>query len=337
MAIQDPAREQTVRENETTPGLAGDCWVLTDGAAGNERQALALAQALGLPARNMVLPLRAPWSWLAPRRLPGGRLAVAAAQRDRLAPPWPSLVIGCGRSAALLTRLLPRLSDGACRSVQILDPRIDPRHWDLVIAPSHDDLSGPNVLTPLGSLNPIDEAWLQAGRQAFPALGELPSPRIGVLLGGPRRGVPLDDAQARTLAEALRARHRREGGSVLLLASRRTPEALYAKVHQALADVPGLRWRHAGDGPNPYPGVLGWAERLVVTPDSVNMLSEAAAAGVPVHTLPVDNLPAKLARFHAALRQRGLLQDLDADAPVPPVPLRETAAIASEVQRRLGL
>lgn len=324
-------------ENETTTKPDNDCWVLTDGAAGNERQALALAQALGLPARNLVLPLRAPWSWLAPRRLPGGRLAVVAAQRQRLTPPWPRLVIGCGRSAALLTRLLARLSGGTCRSVQILDPRIDPRHWDLVIAPEHDALSGPNVLTPLGSLNPIDDAWLQAGRRAFAALGDLPSPRTGVLLGGPRRGVPLGQDQARMLADHLRARHAREGGSVLVLGSRRTPEALFAQLHDALADVPGIRWRHAADGPNPYPGVLGWSERLLVTPDSVNMLSEAAAAGVPVHTLPTDALPARLARFHAALRRRGLLHDLDADATAPAAPLRETASIAAQVRHRLGL
>lgn len=324
-------------ENETTTVADNDCWVLTDGAAGNERQALALAQALGLPARNLVLPLRAPWSWLAPRRLPGGRLAVAAAQRPRLAPPWPRLAIGCGRSAALLTRLLPRLSGGVCRSVQILDPRIDPRHWDLVIAPLHDALSGPNVITLLGSLNPVDDTWLQAGRQAFAPLGELPAPRTGVLLGGPRRGVPLGETQAQMLADHLRERHQSHGGSVLLLASRRTPDALYTALHEALANLPGVRWRDAADGPNPYPGVLGWSDRLVVTPDSVNMLSEAAAAGVPVHTLSVDALPAKLARFHAELRQRGLLHDLDADAPAPIAPLRETAAIAAEVRRRLGL
>jgi len=326
-----------VLDNETTTAPDPGCWVLTDGAAGNERQALALAQALGLQARNLVLPLRAPWAWLAPRRLPGGRLALAAARRDRLSPPWPRLAIGCGRSAALLTRLLPRLSGGTCRSVQILDPRIDPRHWDLVIAPMHDALSGPNVLTPLGSLNPIDDTWLRDGRQAFASLGELPAPRTGVLLGGPRRGVPLDEAQARVLADHLRERFRRDGGSVLLLASRRTPDALYASVHEALAGIPGLRWRNATDGPNPYPGVLGWADRLVVTPDSVNMLSEAAATGVPVHTLPAETVPAKLARFHAALRQRGLLHDLGDDACAPAMPLRETASIAAEVRRRLGL
>ncbi|RAP56975.1 mitochondrial fission ELM1 family protein [Oleiagrimonas sp. MCCC 1A03011] len=326
-------------ENDTKPvsGTAQRCWVLTDGAAGNERQALALAQALELPARNLVLPLRPPWSWLAPRRLPGGRLAVDAGHRHHLAPPWPDLAIGCGRAAALLTRLLPDLSGGTTRCVQILDPRIDPKHWDAVIAPQHDGLTGPNVLNPLGSLNPIDDAWLASGREAFAHLGELPGPRLGVLLGGPRRGAPLDEAWTNRLVAHLRARRQRDGGSVLLLASRRTPDALFERVRDALEGVPGLQWRNVADGPNPYPGVLGWADRLIVTPDSVNMLSEAAATGAPVHTLVPETLPPKLARFHAALRQRGLLHDLEDEAPTTTAPLRETAAIAAELRRRLGL
>ncbi len=316
---------------------ATPCWVLTDGAAGNERQALALAQALGLATRSMVLPLQAPWSWLAPRGAVAGRLTVNAIHRERLAPPWPALVIGCGRSAALLTRVVARLSGGTCRSVQILDPRIDARHWDLVIAPHHDDLAGEHVVNTLGSLHPVDDDWLQAGREAFPALGQLPGPRVGVLLGGPRRGVPLDAGQAAALADALRKRHRAEGASVMLVASRRTPPALYEAVHTAIRDIPGLRWRDSGDGPNPYPGVLGWADRLVVTPDSVNMLSEAAATGVPVHTLDSAALPPRLSRFHAALRERGLLHALDANAQAPSAPLRETVAVAVEVRRRLHL
>lgn len=312
----------------------GECWAVTNGKAGNERQALALATCLPWPVRSLTLVPRAPWSWWAPRSLPGARLAWPA---DTLTPPWPRMVIGCGREAALFTRVLRQLSHGACHGVQILDPRIDPKHWDLVIAPQHDDLHGANVLNTLGSLNPVDEAWLAAARRAWSHLEALPAPRLGVLLGGPRRDVTMDPAYAATLATAMLARHQREGGSVMLLASRRTPSAWFDALSHALDGIPGLRWRNADDGPNPYPGVLGWADRLLVTPDSVNMLSEACACGCPVHTLAPGNLTGKLARFHAALRSRGLLHDIDADTPPRQAPLHETRAIANEMCRRLDL
>jgi mitochondrial fission protein ELM1 len=311
-----------------------DAWVITDGAAGNERQALALAQALDARARVLRLSVRAPWAWLAPRKLPGGRLALSARDRAQFVPPWPAIAIGCGRHAALLTRLLRELSRGESFGVQILDPRVDPRHWDVVIAPRHDDLHGPNVIETLGSLNPIDDDWLAQGRDAFPDFARLPQPRIALLIGGPRHGVAFDEAYACALADGVAARAR--GGSVLVSLSRRSPQAFAQIVRGKLAHLPGVCWTGEHDGTNPYPGLLAWADAIVVTPDSVNMLSEAAAAGVPVHTLVTAPLPDKLARFHAALRQRGSLHDLDARVAHAAAPLRETTQIAAQLRKRIA-
>jgi mitochondrial fission protein ELM1 len=278
----------------------------------------------------MALPLRAPWSWFAPRRLPGGRLALAARDRAGFASPWPDIAIGCGRSAALLTRLLRGLSRGDCYTIQILDPRIDPRHWDAVIAPRHDRLDGPNVLTTLGSLNPIDDTWLASGREAFPDFAAFPRPRVALLVGGPRRGIDFDAALSRRLIETVDRLAR--DGSVLATTSRRTPAAFSESLRPQLATFPGSFWN--GQGTNPYPGLLAWADHIVATPDSVNMLSEACATGVPVHTASAGPLPDKLARFHAALRERGLLTDPGTARPDVP-PLRETQTVAAELRARM--
>lgn len=315
--------------------LRAECWAITDAAAGNQRQALALAERLGLPVRHLVLEPRAPWAWLAPRLAWGGALALPAAERTRFAPPWPRVAVGCGRAAALFTRMLRPLSRGRCHTVQILDPRIDPRHWDTLVAPRHDGLRGPNVLTPLGSLNPIDEEWLADARDAWPQLASLPAPLTGVLLGGPRHGIALDPAWTHGFIEGLRALQRRDGGSLLVLASRRTPAPLLATLREALRELPASCWSGAADGPNPYPGVLAWADRLVVTPDSVNMLSEACAVGCPVHTFAPQPLPQKLAHFHQALRDGGWLHELAAVATTRPHPLRETERIAALVRQRM--
>jgi len=310
----------------------GDCWVITDAAAGNQRQALALAEMLEMPIHHLQLEPGPPWSWFAPHLTLGARLALSAIQRRQFAAPWPAVAIGCGRSAALYTRLLRPLSGGQCYTVQILDPRVNPGHWDTVIAPQHDQLTGRNVIRPIGSLNPVDEAWLQDGRDADPAFEALPRPRVGVLLGGPRKGVTFNENYIDQLIHGLHARRRLESGSLLVMASRRTPAALVERMRQGLGDVPGLVWSGHDDGSNPYPGVLGWADRLVVTPDSVNMLSEACAVGCPVHTFVLGTLPDKLERFHTSLREVGLLHPLDAMDTPPVPPLRVTAAIAATLR-----
>ncbi|GFZ92139.1 mitochondrial fission ELM1 family protein [Dyella caseinilytica] len=321
----------------STRALPGECWAITDHAAGNQRQALALAERLGMPVRHLVLSPRAPWSWLSPRMMLGGRLALPRDQRTTFAAPWPTVAIGCGRSAALFTRMLRSVTEHHCHTVQILDPRIDPAHWDTVIAPRHDQLAGDNVLRPLGSLNPVDDNWLEDGREACSTLGDLPRPRVGVLLGGPRTGIRIDTDYAKRLIDTLLARRRSEGGSVLALASRRTPAAVIDVVRGALKGIPGLVWSGPDDGSNPYPGVLGWADRLVVTPDSVNMLSEACAVGCSVQTLVAEPLPSKIARFHRNLHEAGLLHDLDSAAPSQQIPLRETAAMADTLRQRVLL
>src|SRR3954467_12207646 len=143
------------------------CWTISDGAAGNERQATALADALGLVARNVRIRVRQPWDALAPRLALAASTAVRDSEGRPLAPPWPDIAIGCGRRAALVTRALRAWNAGHTFTVQILDPRIDTRAFDVVIAPQHDGVDGANVIRSIGALNPIDARWLGEARTRF--------------------------------------------------------------------------------------------------------------------------------------------------------------------------
>ena len=139
----------------------------------------------------------------------------------------PHIAIGCGRQAALATRLL---RDHGSKAVQLLDPRIGTHHWDLVVAPEHDKLHGSNVVPLLGSLNPVDDAWLLQARSAFATFAELPQPRTAVLLGGSSAHARFDRSAFALLASKLEVSLARDGGSVLVTTARRTPADLVAAV-----------------------------------------------------------------------------------------------------------
>lgn len=311
---------------------AAGCWTLSDGRAGNVRQASALARALGFPAREWLLQARAPWRWAAPRVLPGSRRAFGPAFAAALEQP-PALAIGCGRQGALATRLAR--AHGA-RAVQVLDPRLPPTLWDVVIAPRHDRLQGDNVLTLLGSLNPVDDAWLRLAREAFAALGRLPRPRIAFLLGGPAGHVRYDPAAAGRWLDAVDAAVAAEGGSLLLTASRRTPPALHKAIRARYPGSDTLLWLDDTDGTNPYAGMLAWADRIVCSPDSVNMVSEACATFVPVFVADPDAVQGRVRGFFDELLALGRVRPLDdALAPFPVEPLRETSRIAAALRERL--
>ena len=312
-----------------------ECWVLHDGAAGNRRQAVALATALGLRWSEIVLEPGRLARWLAPRLFPGALRSLGAAFTQALGQAPPRLAIGCGRQAALATRLLRRRG---ARVVQILDPRISPRHWDLVVAPAHDGLVGDNVLTPLGSLNPVDEGWLAAARDRRPDLGVLPTPRTALLLGGPTAATPLtlgDVEEALALLDAAKAR---EGGNLWVCGSGRTP-AHWVDALRSQCAARGLPcWFGAADGDNPYAALLGGSHRLVVTADSANLLSEACATAAPVYVVGAARASGRIGRFVDALLQRGRVRRLDAALPACDItPLRETERIAAQVRQRLRL
>jgi mitochondrial fission protein ELM1 len=312
---------------------ADELLALSDGRAGNRRQAEALAQALA-PGRWRHVTL-APG--LGARLAAPRECAVAAslgAEFDALLATPPGVAVGCGRIAALATR---RLKRAGSRVVQILDPRLSPRHWDWLLVPEHDRLRGDNVLTLLGSVHPVDDAWLDAARGEFAQLAALPAPRTAVLLGGNSRHARFDEMSFEVLATHLEAALAREGGSLLVSASRRTPPALRKALRHRYAETPGLTWLDERDGPNPYAGLLAIADRIVCSPDSVNMISEACATHAPVFVFDPARVRGRPRRFLDALLARGRIQPLDGMlAPFPVTPLREPARVAALLRQRLG-
>ena len=287
--------------------------------------------AIGHPWCATVVDTAAPWRWLSPRWLPSAARAFGQAFAD--ATSLPHLAIGCGRQAALATRWL-RTQD--TRTVQILDPRIDPAHWDLVVAPAHDDLRGANVITTLGSLHPVDDAWLADARAAFPSFADLPRPRTAVLLGGSSAHARFEIMAFEVLASKLEVPLARDGGSVLATTSRRTVPAVCRALAHRYDDTPGLVWRSDADGPNAYAGMLAWADRIVCSPDSVNMISEACATRVPVHVFDPGRVRGRPRAFVDALLASGRIRAMDTTlASFDVEPLRETARVAAIVRERL--
>jgi uncharacterized protein len=310
-------------------------WAISDGRDGNARQANALAAALagGDTFVSLTVTPRAPWRWIAPRCWPGAERAFGDDFSARLAAA-PDIVVGCGRQAALATRLLR--ARGA-EAVQILDPRLDPASWDLLVVPEHDALRGPNVITMLGSLHPVDDLWLAQARAQFADFAQFPSPRTAVLLGGTSAHARFDRMGFEVLASKLEAVLAREGGSVLLTTSRRTPDELRKVLKHRYHDTPGVVWRDAGDGANPYAGILAWADRIVCSPDSVNMISEACATRAPVFVFDPARVRGRPRALLDALLARGRIRAMDTRLETfETEPLRETARVAALVADRLG-
>jgi mitochondrial fission protein ELM1 len=253
---------------------------LGSGAAGHEVNVLGVAEALGAPYEMRRVEPRLAFGWTAPFG-PIDPKDRASAPGSILSPPFPDVVIACGRITVPYIRAIKREGGERVFAVFLQDPRHARAEMDLIWAPVHDALRGANVMTTLTSPHPFSPARISAARAApDPRIAALPRPRCGILLGGPSRSQHFTAADISRLREVTRA-ILTQGFSVMATPSRRTPPALTAAVREGLGSAPGFVWD--GQGENPYLGILALAEALLVTSDSANMVGEATATGAPVH------------------------------------------------------
>tara|TARA_B110000240_G_scaffold92929_1_gene105525 strand:- start:487 stop:1224 length:738 start_codon:yes stop_codon:yes gene_type:complete len=156
--------------------------------------------------------------------------------------------------------------------------------FDLVITtPQYRVPPHPKVLNNMLTLHSVTAPRLaQARIQWESTFADLPGPRFAVMVGGDSGPFTLGpQAAARLGAEASRVA-KAHGGSLLVSTSSRTCSAAQDALQSAIT-VPSYFYRWPGEGlENPYEGILAWADHLIVTGDSIAMLSEALATGKPV-------------------------------------------------------
>ena len=287
-------------------------------------QAEGLAEALHWPFESISVRLRRPWSWLPAHRQPPGFLRYGL--QERLPQPWPDLLITCGRRSASVSAAIRRAARGRTFTVHVQNPQTPPHYFDLVVPMQHDGLAGPNVMATRAALHRITpEKLAAAGAEWRDRLGDL---NVAVMLGGRTRSFRFTRETIDGLVSGLAG----VDGSVAVTASRRTE----ASVVDALkARLPGA-WFWDGTGPNPYLGMLALARHIVVTEDSVSMISEAVSTGKPVHVAKMGGRNRRHAQFHASLREEGIVRPFDGQlAEWRYEPVNETPRIAAEVRRRM--
>ncbi|HEB81180.1 MAG TPA: hypothetical protein ENI71_04825 [Chromatiales bacterium] len=297
-------------------------------------QCLGLAEALGVEPVRKIVHARAPWRHLPPQ-LWFRPFAAVGPGSDPLRSPWPDLLIATGRATVALSIAIRHAGGGRTFTVQIQDPRVALGRFDLVVVPEHDRCRGDNVVVTRGALHRITRTRLDAeAARLGPVLAHLPRPLVAVLLGGSNRYYRFGPADAARLGDQLAALHREHGAGVVVTPSRRTDPQALRELAARLPPGASVIWD--GSGENPYFAYLALADYLLVTCDSVSMVSEAAATGRPVYVLGLRGGGHKFRTFHRNLERAGITRPFHGRLEHwEYAPLADTASVAAEVMRRL--
>jgi mitochondrial fission protein ELM1 len=259
-------------------------WVITSYRAGENAQILALAEALGTGCEVKRIAYRRLASLSGLLR----RVSLAGIDSDQsspLRPPWPALIISAGMRNEPVCRWIRRQSGGRTRLVFIGRTWAEPDTFDLIVTtPQYRLRPHPHILQNELTLHGITPQRLQQAAAGWESrLGHLPEPRIAVVVGGNSGPYTLGPRAARRLGGLVSEMAAARGGSLLVTTSARTPPRTIAPLRAALS-VPAHFFAWSPDArDNPYTAYLALAREIVVTADSIAMLSEACATGKPVY------------------------------------------------------
>jgi mitochondrial fission protein ELM1 len=297
--------------------------------AGLQAQAMGLAEAAGLSPPIVELVAKFPFS-----RMPAAMWPDALRATGITAPAEPGLALTVGGVGGAVGAALRRAGH---QVVQIQNPRLALKKFDLVIANQHDEINGSNVIIVRTALHRATQARLKAEREIWlPRFAHLPRPLVAALVGGSNGRFRLEQAEGEALARDLAGVMHRDKAGVMVTPSRRTPEPVRQALAKHLGPLGAWIWDMQGE--NPYFGMLACADMIVATVDSISMVSEAVATHAPVLLAELPGKSRRIDLFLRSLKEAGRARPFAGRLEYWPVlPLDDTAAAAGEMRRRLKL
>lgn len=332
--------EQTSLDAFIGPMQPLRCWVVSNGRPGTQNQALGLAVAIRrhLPMSIQIkqIQFRAPWAWL-PNHLRPDPFTKLSRDGHLLRAPYPDVWIAAGRETVPLSQALKRHSPTSY-VIQTQNPRAPLEDFDIVVPPEHDHLKGDNVLPVIGAPTTVTQQKIAHSHEVNAHWFEgLARQKLAVLIGGSNKYLDLSVRVERRIIRQL-INLCEEGYSLIITTSRRTDPEFAAQLREHLSgykvqifdsrDVSNLEF-------NPYPGLLGAADAILVTEDSVNMIGEAVLTGKPVYTLKLDGSPGKFRHYLKRLNKMGMIRRFSGAIETWSYePLDETARVAKIIANR---
>ncbi len=258
-------------------------WVLTGHKAGDNSQVMALAEALGWPYEVKRFYYK-PWELITNQLLGATLAGIDRGTSSPVCAPWPELVITAGRRNEPVARWIKRQSP-TTRLVHIGRPWSPLSVFDLIVTtPQYFLPDQANILhnhLPLHGMNAqqLEEA-ASTWRRRF---SELPHPWIAVLIGGDSGPFVFTEQKGRQLGKLVNELAQRANGALLISNSARTPMSVY---NNFLGEIKVPAYIHnwePGQPDNPYLAYMQLADELVVTGESMSMLTEASYTGKPLY------------------------------------------------------
>ena len=286
-----------------------NAWVISDGTKGMENQSLALAKLLNV---NFELVKYNPPYFL--KKFPLIRKLFISSVKDHLlknkSP--PSFIITTGKRMAGVSIALKFILKDRVKNIHIQNPKLPFEYFDLLLIPEHDNITAKNVIQTKGALTFFNFNELNKFQEREINLIKRSKKNLVLLMigGNSKRYKPKNFDYYHLSMKVLEAT-KNLNCKLLVLLSRRTPLKAAKILNYSFIKHDENFQIVTSTEQNPYPEILQIADYIIVTSDSVNMVSETATLPIPLFVSKFSKETGKISNFLKNLEDLGILKKFE--------------------------
>ena len=304
--------------------------LLTEGMHGMISQVEGLAKALDLDFTHHKVELSNFWKLIPPKLTPISNKVY----KDFYAQNY-DIIISCGRKSVIPSIYLKKKSQKKIINIHIQDPKVNLKYFDIIVTPEHDGVTGDNVISSNGAIHYLTEQEISSSKEYLAGRLDNKKNYLGLIIGGPTKYYNYSNQIIERVFLKVKKISELNKLQVIAIPSMRTPKNIITMASGILGEnhiVVNQVDKRA------YLSTLAISKYLVVTCDSISMISEAAITGKPVY---VEELPAKkndyrFKKFRDLFTKLNIIKKLDKNLEDWTYKkLDETNRIAKEIKEKI--
>ena len=304
--------------------------LLTEGLHGMISQVEGLAKALDMDYFHEKVELNSPWNLVPPSLTPKKKFIF----KNQINKEY-DVIISCGRKSVIPSIVLKKNSNKKIVNIHIQNPKVSLENFDIVVAPDHDSLDGPNVLISKGAIHYLTLDEIHKAKDYLLNKIEKQKEVVTLILGGPTKYYNYDNESMIQIFSKINKQILEKNMQLIIIPSNRTPEKIiqfakeYFNKNRLIVDSVDKQ---------AYLSSLALAKYIIVTCDSSSMISEAALTGKPVYVamIPAMRNDKRFKKFRDLLESMNIIRKLEDSLDTWSYEkLDETNRIAKQIKEKL--
>ena len=279
--------------------------LLTQGMHGMVSQVEGLAKALNLNFKHQNIKLKTFWNYIPPKFSPISENLV----KDKFVCD-SKVIISCGRKSVIPSIALKKRLGSEIFTIHIQDPKVSFKHFDLIISPEHDNIKGDNVINTKGAIHYLTKKEIKENSNYLDINPDKKKQIVSFIIGGPNKYYDYSDQELHKLFTKIKTLFTPDKFKMVIIPSYRTPEEVIKKAYDAFSSN-----HHVVKtvDKKAYLSSLAIADFIIVTCDSISMISEAAVTGKPVYLAMMKSKKrnARFKKFYSQLSNLGITKELN--------------------------